>query len=257
MSAPVVLGLASPALVARVQDLATRALRGWSERWAQEAQVDAAAAEAALPAGGDANGQWFVERTDGGAGGVPATLWQPAALEVNLARTLYGALPSQLSADSLAMRSVRHLAQDLRRLLAQAWRVDEWVPAESAGTPCSRWHALVDVRVNVAGATLVARVPALRLRPAAVPARSEATLTRAQTLAAFATLPARATAVIGRAEISVAELANVQCGDVLLLDAALSEPLRIEIDGVASPVRAGLGVVGAQRAVQFVAPSRP
>lgn len=256
MSGEIVLGLASPALVARTQDLTTRALQAWSARWAQDVSVDAAVAEPGPLAGVGADGSWFVERA--AAAGPVAALWQPAALEANLARRLYGAPASSLAADSLAMRSVRHLAQDLRLALAQAWRVEQWLARDGDGAvdASSRWHAPLDVRVTVAGATLVARVPALRLRPTPVATRADA-ITRAQTVSAFAAQPVRATAVVGRADLSVAELANVRCGDVLLLDASISQPLRIEIDGVPSALRADVGVVGAQRAVQFVAPPRP
>ncbi len=257
MSGEIVLGLASPALVARTQDLTTRALQAWSGRWAQDVSVDAAVAEPGPLAGVGADGSWFVERATGAARPI-AALWQPAALEAHLVRRLYGAPASALAADSLAMRSVRHLAQDLRLALAQAWRVKQWLAGEGDGAvdASSRWHAPLDVRVTVAGATLVARVPALRLRPAPVATRANA-ITRAQTVSAFAAQPVRATAVVGRADLSVAELANVRCGDVLLLDASISQPLQIEIDGVPSGLRADVGVVGAQRAVQFVAPPRP
>ena len=255
------LGLASAALVARAHDLTSRALRAWSERWAQEATVDVAEAESGTAIGAGSGGELLVERLAAGGAGPAATLWWPAALEAGLARALFGApMPSRAAAadDTLAARSVHHLATELRRLLAQAWRVEGWLAAgASHGDAVStRWHAPLDVRVTVAGATLVARVPALRLRPSAVPDPARP-LTRAQTLAAFGALPSRATAVIGQADVSVAELANVQCGDVLLLDASLSDPLQIDIDGVPSALRAGLGLVGTQRAVQFISNSRP
>ena len=254
------LGLGSAALVARAHDLTSRALRTWSERWAQEATVDVTESEPGSAAGGGPGGELLVERLAAGSAGPAATLWWPAALEAGLARALFGApLSSQAakSDDTLAARSVHYLASELRRLLAQAWRVEGWLAAgASPGDAPSRWHAPLDVRVTVAGATLVARVPALRLRPSAVPGPATP-LTRAQTVAAFGTLPSRATAVIGQADISVAELANIQCGDVLLLDALLSDPLQIEIGGAPSTLRAGLGLVGTQRAVQFISNSRP
>jgi flagellar motor switch/type III secretory pathway protein FliN len=244
--------------------MTSRALRAWSDRWAQEAVVDVAVPDLDVDTGvatGDGRGERFVERVVAGGAGPAATLWWPAALETGLARALFGASsPPRATAvdDSLAARSVRHLASELRRLLAQAWRVDGWLSdgASRDEAAPTRWHALLEVRVTVAGAALVARVPALRLRPVAAPGPATA-LTRAQTVAAFAALQARATAVIGHADISVAELANVRCGDVLLLDASLSDPLQIEIDGAPSSLRAGLGLVGAQRAVQFISISRP
>ncbi len=255
------LGLASAALVARAHDLTARALRIWSERWAQETTVDVAASEPGTVIGGGPSGELLIERLAAGSAGPAATLWWPAALEAGLARALFGAPSSSRAAgedDTLAARSVHHLASELRRLLAQAWRVEGWLAAGASRGDAlsSRWHAPLDVRMTVAGATLVARVPALRLRPSAVPGPATS-LTRAQTLAAFGALRSRATAVIGQADISVAELANVQCGDVLLLDASLSDPLQIDIDGAPSTLRGGLGLVGAQRAVQLISNSRP
>jgi flagellar motor switch/type III secretory pathway protein FliN len=262
VSPAIPLGLASASLVARAEDLTARAVRAWSERWAQTAEVGAAASDLTTAIGGAHDGQLLVERVGAGSRVPVATLWWPAELEANLAHALYGAPSSSAVArgDSLAMRSARHLALELRRLLDQAWRIEGWLAEgealDAATRAPTRWHALVDVRVTVAGATLVGRLPALRLQPGAV-SGGAALLTRAQTLAAVATLPARATAVIGHADISVAELANLRCGDILLLDATLGDPLQIEVEGASSPLRAGLGLVGARRAVQFLSVSRP
>lgn len=260
MAEAIALGLASATLVARVQDLTSRVLRTWSERWGLPVTVEAVEPDPGAALGG-ADGEWLFERMPSGSIAPAATLWWPRGLEAGLSRALFGAPAGPRAADdSLASRSVRHLCDELRQLLGQAWRVEGWHSdgGSAGGLPvatAARWHAPIDVRVTVAGATLAARVPALRLRPTAPPAPA-APLTRAQTLAAFAPLKARATAVIGQAEISVAELANVQPGDVLLLDASLAEPLHVEIDGVPSPLRADLGVVGAQRAVQLISQPR-
>lgn len=260
MAEAIALGLASATLVARVQDLTSRVLRTWSERWGLPATVEAVESDPGAALGGT-EGEWLLERVPSGSLAPAATLWWPKGLEAGLARALFGAPAGARTADdSLAARSLRHLCDELRQSLGQAWRVEGWhSDASSPGrlpvSTVARWHAPVDVHVTVAGATLAARVPALRLRPPAPPAPA-APLTRMQTLAAFAALKARATAVIGQAEISVAELANVQSGDVLLLDASLAEPLHIEIDGVTSPLRAGLGVVGTQRAVQLISQLR-
>jgi len=244
------LGLVGAAMVARLQAATEAALRGWSQRWGVDASCEAAPADDAAAA--SAPGQaWLVEH-----GVRPAVrLAWPGRLHDALGRALYR-LASAPAPGTLAADSVRHVADDLLQRLAEAWFVARWnAPADSgAAAPADRvpprWLAVVDVRLTVAGTPLPALVPALRFRSTAAPAAQP--LTPAATVAAFAGAAARVEAVVGRAELSLGEVAQLQAGDVLLLDTRLLDPIALRIAEGTVALPAALGARDGARAVQLL-----
>lgn len=251
MSDSLQLGVAGASLVARLQAATDAALRGWSQRWGVEASCTAAAAQDA--AAGETS--WLVEH---GAAS-PVRLAWPGRLHDTLGRTLYG-LASAPAGGTLAAESVRHVADDLLKRLAEAWFVARWTaPGDDAGAAPDaaippRLLALVDVQLTIAGTPLTARVPALRFRGAA--ATASRPLTPAATVAAFAAAPASVEAVVGHAEISLADVAQLQPGDVLMLDTRLLDPLALRIAGSGATLAAALGARDGARAVQLLPRSR-
>lgn len=247
------LGVASAPLVARLQAATDAALRGWSQRWGVDASCTATpAAETAPPA--SAEKSWLVEH-----GAQPAVrLAWPGRLHDALGRALYR-LAGAPASSTLAAESVRHVADDLLRRLAEAWFVARWdatadaPEAAAADAAPRRWLGLADVQLTVAGAPLPARVPALRFRAAAAAPRP---LTTAATVAAFAGLQARVEAVVGRAEISLGDVAQLQPGDVLLLDTRLLDPIALGVAGGATALPVALGMRDGARAVQLLPRSR-
>lgn len=249
MPAHAILGLASPTLAAQVQALTSQALKTWSLRWTIEAEVTTQCASGDTPADEPTA---FESLCDAGEPAGARLHW-PRALAATLQGALYGTSPGAPQRDNLAARSARHVADDLRRLLAQAWQVSEWSAATPATAPPHdpRWTAPVDIRVTVAGVHILASVPALRLR-APRPSKPASAIPGSSLLAAAGRLTAGITAIVGSAQVSIADIAALQCGDVLLLDTTLREAARLEIAGGPDSLRANLGRAGDRRAVQLV-----
>jgi flagellar motor switch/type III secretory pathway protein FliN len=248
------LGVASAPLVARLQAATDAALRGWSQRWGVDASCTAAPAPASAPAASSEK-SWLVEND-----AQPAVrLAWPGRLHDALGRALYR-LASAPASSTLAAESVRHVADDLLRRLAEAWFVARWnaavEPAEAAAAdPVPRhWLGLADVQLTIAGTPLPARVPVLRFRAGA--AAAPRPLTSAATVTAFAGVRASIEAVVGRAELSLGDVAQLQPGDVLLLDTRLLDPIALGIAGGATALPAALGMRDGARAVQLLPRSR-
>jgi flagellar motor switch/type III secretory pathway protein FliN len=248
------LGVAGAPLVARLQAATEAALRGWSQHWGVAASCTSTPADDGAPALASAS-SWLVEH-----GAQPAVrLAWPGRLHDALGRTLYR-LASAPGPGTLAAESVRHVADDLLRRLAEAWFVARWdadaVAADTASTGAvpTRLQALVDVQLTVAGTPLAASVPALRMRAAG--ATAQRPLTPAATVAAFAGVQASVEAVVGRAELSLGEVAQLQPGDVLLLDTRLLDPISLGVAGGATALPAALGMHDGARAVQLLPRTR-
>lgn len=254
MSDSLPLGVAGAPLVARLQAATDAALRGWSQHWGVEASCVSTAADESTPAPATES-SWLVEH-----GAQPAVrLAWPGRLHDALGRALYR-LASAPGPGTLAAESVRHLADDLLRRLAEAWFVGRWdAVADPADGPVAsavprRWLGLVDVQLTVAGTTLAACVPALRMRAASAAAARP--LTPAATVAAFAGVQASVEAVVGRAELSLGEVAQLQPGDVLLLDTRLLDPISLGVAGGATALHVALGRRDGARAVQLLPRTR-
>ena len=246
------LGVAGAPLVARLQAATGAALRGWSQHWGIDASCTARPAdEAASATGPDAS--WLVEH-----GAQPAVrLAWPGSLHDALGRALYR-LAAAPASGTLAADSVRHVADDLLRRLAEAWFVERWNAAGSEAPVAKplprRWLALVDVRLTIAGLTLAASIPALRFRgTAAAPPRL---LSPAATMAAFAAVPARVEAIVGQTELSLADVAQLQPGDVLVLDRRLLDSLSLRVAHGPAALPVALGTKDGMRAVQLLPESR-
>jgi len=247
VSAAISLGLASPSLVALVAERTSQALRTWTLRWGLDATASArVCAEQAWPV---ADGTGWHE-----VGAHPTRLLQSRDFESRLCERLFGELASPPPPASLAARSVQHLAGELRRLLAQAWHVEEWRADDGVDAPESsrvslRWLGCVDVDIQVAGAGIRARVPSGRLRdPSAV--ASGAAPPDARRQAAFGSLALHGRVVVGRVQVSLADVAELQPGDVLVLDGRLQDASELVFDGGPDGLRAALGRLGTRRAVQ-------
>jgi len=251
VDACVQLGVAGAALVARLQGATDAALRGWSQRWGVEASCTVGPAQETPPAGDAAQETWLGEH-DVRPG---VRLAWPPRLADALAHALYR-MPSAPPAGTLAAEAVRHVADDLLHRLAEAWLVKRWsAPGDPRDTAPAqrlplRWQALLDVRLTVAGMPLAASVPGLRLRPAATPPPRP--LTPAATQAAFDRVAAPVEAIVGRAELSLGDVAHLQPGDVLLLDTRLLDPLTLRIASGTVALPIALGTRDGARAVQLL-----
>ncbi|MBW8760147.1 MAG: FliM/FliN family flagellar motor switch protein [Burkholderiales bacterium] len=251
MSDSLHLGVAGAPLVARLQAATDATLRGWSQHWGVEAACTTAPATDSATADSTEE-SWLVEH-----GAQPAVrLAWPGRLHDALGRALYR-LASAPAAGTLAAQSVRHVADDLLQRLAEAWFVERWIatadaPAAADAVP-RRWLGLADVQLDVAGTSLSALVPVLRFRAGAAAARP---LTPAATVAAFAGVQACVEAVVGRAELSLGDVAQLQVGDVLQLDARLLDPIALGIAGGTAALPVALGMRDGARAVQLLPRSR-
>jgi len=245
----VALGLATPALAARLQALTDQAVQAWALRWGVPA-VRCEASIAALPAG-DA-GQWLID-----ASAEPAVrVFQPRTLGAALAHLLYGdeaCAPEMCAPDSLAAQSLRHVLDELLHTLSQAWGVGEWSACNAPPAELSRWQAPIHLRLQIGDAALLAALPGTRF-PAA--AGRVAGRGAADPLPAFGTLGTRATLVLGQAELSMADIAGLQPGDVLVLNTALSDLAEVQIAGSTAVLHAHLGRRGEQRAAQLTPPPK-
>jgi len=249
---PVALALASDALVERVRAATVQAVQAWQRHWPLDAAVESVAETAGDALAGSPAGTVRVESGSSEAAPV-ARLWWPSGLEATLGTAMFG--PATGRGEGTAARAARAAAEALLAALGEAWRVAGWSDAGVAAPSLSRWHAPLDVHVRVEGIPIVARVPAQRFaspvkRPIAAPLKG------ARAHAAFAALAAPVEVVVGQVELSVAELAGLQPGDVVLLDAALDAPLPVSIAGAPPALQAGLGRAGGRRAVEFVSRSR-
>ena len=251
MDASVQLGVASAPLAARLQGATEAALRGWSQRWGVEAACEVALADDTASATRVAPDPWLVEH----AVQPGVRLSWPTRLAEALSHALYRTAHAA-PAGTLAAESVRHVADDLLSRLAEAWFVQRWKEQDGPEDPAAthpvpaRWRVMLDVRVIVAGVSLAASVPGLRLRAPAKP--TPRPLTPSATVAAFASAQTSVEAVVGRAELSLGDVAHLQPGDVLLLDTRLPDPLSLSIAGgpVALPI--ALGTRDGARAVQLL-----
>ena len=264
---PVALGLATPALVARVQELTQQALAAWSRRWAIAAHCEVRAAEAVrLPAG---SGMEFARELGAAPGAVLAL---PADLRDAVATALFGAKlasrpaePAARAADAdeppvpaeaLGEQAAQAVVDDLRRVLSQTWQVRTWtIDAAPQATP-GRWHALVEVEIEAAGRRVRAWLPGLRFKAAATAAPAvRAPVVKAAT--ACAALETSLLARVGRAELAIADIVQLQPGDVLVLDAALDQPISLSLEDDALELRAYLGAApDGRRAVRAAVPPR-
>lgn len=248
------IALASDALAARVHESTAQALLDWQARWPLQAAL-----QRVLPAQGDV--------PDGVAGrhegplhereaGRAALLWWPSRLPDAMGAALFGSSAGRLSPDSTAARCARAAADALLDALARAWRVTGWDAAPGAPLEAhSRWQAPLDLHLAIAGVDVAARLPAQRfVERARVQAAKP--LTGTATRDAFTQLTVPLEVVLGKAELSVSEIAGLQRGDVVLLDASLHDPLPVVIAGAPGDLHAWLGRVGQRRAVEFVQRSR-
>ena len=248
------IALASDALAARLRETTVQAVRDWQLRWPLEAAVgDVAPATGDIEVGASSGPTpWRLER---GADAAVRLCW-PDELAQALGAAMFGSAMGRPAGEGTAARGARAASDALLDALARAWGVAGWdVAAGPPAAALSRWQAPLDVRLVVEGVAIVARVPARRFaggarRPPA------ATLAGAATRAAFSGLPVRLEVVLGHAELSVTELAGLQRGDVVQLDASVHDPLLVSVAGQPSGLQAWLGRVGQQRAVEFVLPSR-
>jgi hypothetical protein len=247
------LRLASPALEAALVDATRQALQLWCAHWGV-APAQATVCVAEVERASTAAGTWATEAERGPA----AHLFWPADLRARLAHLLYGTPEGrQASPGTLAARSVEHVEGELRRLLSQAWMVEAWREATApamADLP-GRWHAPVGLRVAIGGAELHACVPAARLRRQPRHRTATSPLPAAEARAAFGSNAVRLTAVLGAADISVADLAALQVGDVLVLDGRANGPIQINAEGSQLALPVQLGQREGLRAVQFGIPS--
>jgi len=243
------IALASDTLVTGVREATEQALRDWRARWPLAAALrDVRGTEGEVPARvGDGLEGLRIERATDPA----ALVWFPDDVARALGAAMFGASAGQSSGDGTAARAARAAAEALLDALAGAWRIAGWdgSPSKPPG-PLSRWQAPVDVRLTVEDVEVVARVPAQRF--AAAPRRTtSAVLAGRPASTAFAALPLQLEVVLGQAELSVVELAGLQRGDVVLLDASLHDPLPVSIAGAPAALHAWLGRAGQRRAVEF------
>jgi flagellar motor switch/type III secretory pathway protein FliN len=68
----------------------------------------------------------------------------------------------------------------------------------------------------------------------------------------LARIPVRLTVELGLACVSVGELSAITADDVVIVHGRSAEPMSVHVDGTDVQLRAFLGSLGAQRAVQFV-----
>jgi flagellar motor switch/type III secretory pathway protein FliN len=248
---PIELALASPALASAVVEATRQAVRLWCVHWG----IDPAAAEVTAsnaPPADPAAGSWTAESTRQPA----ARLFWPAALRARIAHLLYDTPEAKPpAAGTLAARSAEHAEGELRRLLSHAWMVEAWADAATSATPDEPgpWHAPIGMRVSLGGAAIHAYVPGARFRRP--PRRASAPpLAPAQARAAFGASAVHLTAVLGSAEVSVADLAALQVGDVLVLDTRVDAPLALRAEGSSLSLPVRLGRREGLRAVQFSSP---
>ena len=244
-----ILGLASPALAARLQALTQQAVDAWALRWGV-GPVRCEATVEAWPAA-SAPGQWLIEQQAGRA----AQLFVPRAIEREIVQRLYGADAARqqgVASGSMAAVSVQQVSDDLQRTLSQAWSAAGWSPCPVAPDALSRWDAPVHLRLSVGEAAVLAVVPGVRF----LAKRSQPGTRTADPLPAFGTLRTRATLVLGEAELSMADIAGLQPGDVLMLNAALSDTAQLHIEGSSAVLHGYLGRQGDLRAVQFTHSSK-
>jgi len=144
------------------------------------------------------------------------------------------------------------VSDDLQRTLSQAWSVAGWSPCSAPPDELSRWDAPVHLRLTLGEALVLAVVPGVRFlaKPPHAGTRT------ADPLPAFGTLRTSATLVLGEAELSMADIAGLQPGDVLMLNAALSDTAQLHIEGSSAVLRGYLGRRGDRRAVQFTHSSK-
>ena len=245
------LGLASPALAVRAHERTSQALRSWSARWGIEASC---AVEPWLQGSATSEAPASERLREQSAHRAARLLWPSMTLDHALLKALYGADVDGTAPHSLAQRSVQHVATDLRKTLAEAWHVGEWqLDAEGSAAPAaySVWDAALDIQIDVGGALISAQVPGLRFRAAQAPAPLRPS-TGAAALTPFHGLTTSMTAVVGQAEVCLADIASLQCGDVLLLDTSIQEPVRLVIDGGTVALYAGLGQQNGRRALQLL-----
>lgn len=244
------LGLATVALAARVQNITSASLRGWSERWGLGASCTVDVADDVTSSMPTTVNLLIEQRGD-----CAALLSWPASFEADLARRLYGVSVAPVPS-TIAAASARHLANDLLGVLAEAWLVEGWRKQDpeddndSASVAPWQWQALLHVRLKVDDIELQARLPGLRFRIAAP--TSTRPLTIQATIAAFANATVPLDVVVGHAQLSLGEVAQLQPGDVLVLDAKLLQPLNLRITSHESLLPVALGTRDGRRAVQML-----
>jgi flagellar motor switch protein FliM len=69
---------------------------------------------------------------------------------------------------------------------------------------------------------------------------------------AFDALTSHAELVVGRASLPIPDLAALQVGDVIVLDARIADPLELRIQHGATTLRAAIGTTGPNRAAKIV-----
>ncbi len=238
------LRLASESLVGHAAELGRRALAAWGARWGAtgwEPQLAVAPWEGqALPGAG---GRWY-GAADASS---PALFWPDDATDV-LATLLFGGTgPS----GSLASEGADHVSATLRDLLLTAWGGAASSPERSAPEAMSRWDAPLHITIGLGhGRELTAIVPAARCRLGTTPAQASLAKLPAAGIAAFHSLPASATLVIGAADVSVPEAAALQVGDVIVLNTCIHDLLELRLPAGEAAIPVHLGHADGLRAVE-------
>ena len=99
------------------------------------------------------------------------------------------------------------------------------------------------------GCRIVAVLAAAQLRERTPPVRCGLGTLDAR---CFDALPAQAELMVGRAEVALPDIAALQVGDVIALDARIHDPLPLRVQGGRAIVHACLGRTGDRRAAQLV-----
>jgi len=246
--------LASPALLAEVATVTRRAVDAWRARWGLDTlafDVDVVPADGVAHPDVATAGAWF----DASEERTPATVFWPTALSALVAGTLYPreTAESAWPASSLAAASARHVDAELQRMLREAWSVgDALVPAQG-DWQLSRWQAPVKIDVLLGtDLRITALVSGLLMhRVASVPQQASRRL-GALDPTVFDTLTSHAELVVGRASLPIPDLAALQVGDVIVLDARIADPLELRIQHGATTLRAAIGTTGPNRAAKIV-----
>ena len=221
----------------------------WRVRWELDGlhvKVDGRAWDAQEPPTAAEPGQW-------GRCAAPAQgqVFWPQRMEAAVADQLYprGSDEPAPREDSIARASARHVVEDLKRMLREQWFGGARLEEIGGLQPISRWDAMTFIEIAVGGASVLAFVPAV----------GPAVSTGGAALPSLAPVPqqsfhaasVRVELVVGHVDIALPDAAALQVGDVIVLDAKLTDAMELRIEGAPPALNAYLGHLGTQRALQI------